>query len=288
MREDEATGLTALPGNHDEPVVVGGVGGSGTRLIAAILRESGYFIGDDLNAALDNRWFSLLFNRPGIQHCPDEEFHRLLGILVNRMVGDAQFDPADVALIEALAQHDNPPHSADWMRERAGTLLAPRIGPPPGGRWGWKEPNTHVVLPRLARALPRMRYVFVSRSGLDMAYSANTNQAMRWGEAYLGRPFEPTPRYMLSFWVAAHRRVLAAAAAVPVRFHFIRLEAFCGRPAAGLLSLYEFLGLSGEPSAGLIALAQSPESIGRFREHGLAHFDPDDVAYVESLGFCIA
>lgn len=288
VREDDATGLMALLGKHDDPVVVGGVGGSGTRLITGLLRECGYFIGEDLNAALDNRWFSLLFNRPDSRECADAEFDRLLGILVNRMVGDARFDRADVALIEEVARHDNPPHSPEWVQERVRTLLAGRSGPPPGGRWGWKEPNTHVFLPRLARALPRMRYVFVSRSGLDMAYSGNSNQAMRWGQAYLGRPYEPTPRYMLSFWCAAHRSVLAAAAAIPPRFHFIRLEEFCNAPAAGIHSLFEFLGMPGQPSAGLIALARSPDSIGRFRKHGLDHFDPDDVAYVASLGFCIA
>ncbi len=288
MREGDATGLEALLETHQDPVVVGGVGGSGTRLIAAMLRECGFFIGEDLNAALDNRWFSLLFNRPGIQDCPDGEFDRLLGILVNRMVGEARFDRADVARIEELSRREIPPHSAEWSRERAATLLAGRIGPAPQGRWGWKEPNTHVVLPRLARALPRMRYVFVSRSGLDMAHSANSNQAMRWGEAYLGRPFEPTPRYMLSFWCASHRRVIAAAAAMPTRFHFIRFEEFCGSPAAGIGALLAFLGLPGQAPADLIGLAQPPRSIGRFRDHGLEQFDPDDVAYVKSLGFGIA
>ncbi len=288
VREDDATGPMALLGKHDDPVVVGGVGGSGTRLIAALLLECGYFIGEDLNAALDNRWYSLLFNRPGIQECPDDEVDRLLGILVQRMVGDVRFERADVALIEEIARHDNPPHSAEWMQERAATLLAERSGPLPAGRWGWKEPNTHVVLPRLARALPRMRYVFMSRNGLDMAYSVNSNQARRWGQSYLGRPFEPTPRYMLSFWCASHRRVLAAAAVMPSRFLFIKLEELSGDPAAGIHTLFEFLGMPGQPSASLIGRAEAPESIGRFRAHGLDHFDPDDVAYVESLGFPVA
>lgn len=50
----------SLPG----PVVVGALGGSGTRLIARILMESGFFMGSDLNRERDNLWFTLLFKRP--------------------------------------------------------------------------------------------------------------------------------------------------------------------------------------------------------------------------------
>lgn len=49
-----------LPG----PVAIGGVGGSGTRVFAEILRGFGFYIGDCLNGALDNLWFTLLCKRP--------------------------------------------------------------------------------------------------------------------------------------------------------------------------------------------------------------------------------
>ena len=45
------------------PVVIGGVGGSGTRVIAEILRELKFFIGNDLNGPLDNLTYTLLFKR---------------------------------------------------------------------------------------------------------------------------------------------------------------------------------------------------------------------------------
>src|SRR6266550_6138718 len=46
-----------------QPVAIGGVGGSGTRLVAEILRHLGYYMGRDLNEASDNLWFTLLFRR---------------------------------------------------------------------------------------------------------------------------------------------------------------------------------------------------------------------------------
>ncbi len=46
------------------PVVIGGVGGSGTRVVAAILSTLGFHLGNDLNESMDNLWTTLLFKRP--------------------------------------------------------------------------------------------------------------------------------------------------------------------------------------------------------------------------------
>ena len=51
-------------GHQQHPTVISGVGGSGTRVIAQILVELGFFIGHDLDRAMDNLSFSLLFMRP--------------------------------------------------------------------------------------------------------------------------------------------------------------------------------------------------------------------------------
>ena len=46
------------------PVVIGGIGGSGTRVIAEIVALFGFYLGRDLNDASDNLTFTLLFKRP--------------------------------------------------------------------------------------------------------------------------------------------------------------------------------------------------------------------------------
>ena len=43
------------------PVVIRGIGGSGTRVVAAILRDAGIYLGNDLNVPLNNLSFTLLF-----------------------------------------------------------------------------------------------------------------------------------------------------------------------------------------------------------------------------------
>ena len=51
--------------DRSAPVVVGGVGGSGTRVVASILMELRYYLGDLRIPSNDNRWFAdLFFRRP--------------------------------------------------------------------------------------------------------------------------------------------------------------------------------------------------------------------------------
>ena len=66
-----------MTSNSPFPVIVGGIGGSGTRLVAGLLQIFGYYIGDDLNDSLDNHWFTLLFKRRSILLENDVQFHRL-------------------------------------------------------------------------------------------------------------------------------------------------------------------------------------------------------------------
>ena len=44
--------------NEYEPVVISGIGGSGTRIVATIVRRYGYWLGDNINDAYDNIYFS--------------------------------------------------------------------------------------------------------------------------------------------------------------------------------------------------------------------------------------
>jgi hypothetical protein len=124
---------------HTEPVVIGGVGGSGTRLIAQYLKEAGFHIGTDLNNANDNLWFTLLFKRIEILSSSEEEFDELLRIFINGMTGIANFLRHQVSLIEALASKDREQHPALWLKQRAKTLLSQTAEIKADERWGWRN-----------------------------------------------------------------------------------------------------------------------------------------------------
>jgi hypothetical protein len=273
--------------NHTPPVVIGGVGGSGTRLIAQCLNELGFFMGHDLNEASDNLWFTLLFKRTEILDSSDREFGELVDIFLKGMTGLHEFTNMEIDLINQLASIDRDQHPATWLRIRANTILSATCKMQPSTRWAWKEPNTHIVLDRLIKYLPKMKYIHVTRNGLDMAHSGNQNQLALWGRYFICEQFNISPYYSLKYWCTVHRRVLEIGQSIGRNFLFLNYDKFCLKPDDGIMELCTFLELNPTSTQKdtLIRLIKPPSSIGRFKQHGIKLFDEDDIAYVSKLGF---
>jgi hypothetical protein len=205
------------------------------------------------------------------------------------MSGRAPLAPGQRDLAARLAEAGRPDHDEAWLRERVLTLEAWTAGAPRAPRpWGWKEPNTHVVLARLAPLLPGLRYVHVARNGLDMAYSSNQAQLRLWGPPFLGlESLDPSPRLALKYWREVHRRVLEAGKELGDRFLMLDYDRLCREPEEGLDAFLRFLGArpEAETRARLLASIRVPESAGRYRRHPRGDFDAEDVAFARDLGF---
>jgi hypothetical protein len=270
----------------ESPLAIGGVGGSGTRVVAAAAIALGVDMGSDLNPALDNLAFTLLFRARDVPDLPPAEFGQRVRLLVASARGTPIDGGDDRALLRAISAADRGGvHTAAWLQARAGRLVAraPGASVPPE-RWGWKEPNTHIVLPRLLEALPRMRYVHVVRNGLDMAFSTNRNQLAFWGPRLLGRPVRIDPVDALAYWCEVHRRVQRASATMGSRFLWLDHDALCSDPDAGMARLVEFLGLPSSLAPGLAPLVRPQPTSGRRRSHPIDGFAPRDLAYLEEIG----
>ena len=282
-----------LPG----PVAVGGVGGSGTRVGAQLMQALGVYIGGDLNGALDNLWFTLLFKRPRWYSelegkAREEQVRQALTIFEKAMTRGlhGELSGPEKRFIKRAAR-DRPPLPRDATGyPRPGSLLS-SCAPEDGYvGWGWKEPNTHIFLRQLCAYFPELRYVHVIRNGLDMAFSGNQQQLKNWGSfAGITPPgsSRDLPRASLSFWVWANRKAIAdARALLGGRFHLVLLEELCADPRRHTAELARFLGA---PSNGeleeLAGLVESPPTLGRFREQDLSALDPRDVEAVGELGF---
>lgn len=266
--------------------MIGGLGGSGTRLITQCLKEVGYFMGSDLNEADDNLWFTLLFKRIELLSSSAKEFDELLEIMLNGMSGAREFTRDQIDLINALASKDREQHPASWLKQRKNTLLSKKSELILDTRWGWKEPNSHIVLDRLVDRLENMKYIHVARNGLDMAYSNNKNQLRLWGPHYTHEPFNISPDYSLKYWCIIHQRILNIGESMHPNFLFLNYDDFCLNPGNGIKQLCEFLGLEfNNLKPQLEKLIIPPNSIGRFKQYGTNLFAEKDVAYVKSLGF---
>lgn len=273
------------------PVAVGGIGGSGTRLIAQILRHLGYYMGDDLNEAGDNLWFTLLFKRPELWLSDQDgkDFEQVAKVFRAVMVDGTPLTEEQEAWVKCLAAVNRPQHDSQWLRQRAESLLeAARRQQGRAGNWGWKEPNTHVFLDRFQAAFPEMKYIQVMRNGLDMAHSSNQNQLKLWGPFFFGtNEFEPTARLSLKYWCLVHRRIVSLQRLMPGRLLLLNYDKLCSVSQESLQSLLGFLDVKVDTSTVgfLLNLITPPDSIGRYKEFGLQVFDDGDVAYVKSFGF---
>ena len=271
------------------PVAIGGLGGSGTRLIAGIVRNSGFYIGEALNNSMDNLWFSLLFKRVESIMLTDAEFHTLAGIFLNAMTYRKEFSDEEQALIKVLSTDNRGVFKKEWMMSSADSILSLAEHPhTPNPLWGWKEPNTHIVIDRWISLLPNLKYIHVIRNGLDMAFSKNQNQLKLWGSYILGQDYiSVTPGNSLKFWCALHRRLLNMLPFTKSNFYLLNYDDFCTNPESGLNRLCNFLGMH-LPASQLTVLRGMvipPRHIERYKQCELNQFDKIDVEFVRSLDF---
>lgn len=284
------------------PVVVGGVGGSGTRVVAEILQRLGYFIGADLNESLDNLWFSMLFKRNqwfvAERSAADPE---LLASweLFDKAMGNGPKLTRDERKLVAVAQAEMRENllqrwgedHEEWCSQRAKSLLRAARKPAPQFKWGWKEPNSHAYLAELNQRYSGLRYVHVIRSGLDMAFSRNQTQLDNWGAAFGVAPPQSdaeVPAASLEFWCIANQRAIDRGRQVlGDRFLLLRFEDLCATPTECILELATFLGDEIKPEVleELSEIPREPASVGRFRSQDLSSFRKEHLRIVSELGF---
>ena len=226
------------------PVIIGGTGGSGTRVIAQICMTAGFYMGNFLNRASDARYFIAFTSRwiaPFLlrEHLPLSE--------VQKRHMQEEFE-------ECLRRH-----------------VAENIE---GRRWGWKQPRSMLLLPFLDASLPRMRFVHVIRDGRDIAYAQNQSQPQMFGWALLGprKSQELNPACLaMAFWNQAN--MVAATYGEQVmkeRYHRIRFEDLCASPEETLQRFFHFLGEEQGSLESYLPLISPPQTIGRWQDRPAA------------------
>ena len=132
-----------------------------------------------------------------------------------------------------------------------------------------------------------MKYIHVIRNGLDMAYSENQNQLIYWGKCFMQGDVEISPKNSLKYWCTVHQKLFEYSKNMNENFYLFNFEEFCQNPKIGMEKLMSFLNqkLSKEDEIQIKKLIKTPKSIGRFKQEDLSVFDPQDISYVEKLGF---
>lgn len=284
------------------PVVIGGVGGSGTRVVAEILAHLGFFIGNDLNAASDNLLYTLLFKRPG-WFCRNFNNTKALktgfDLIEKIMTKRGALSLHELVFLSkaclsmSLSGHNHyGKGKGSWplMRLKKAFSRQEVISDHHLG-WGWKEPNSHLLVDFMAQHFENFKYIHTIRHGLDMSFSKNQQQLFNWHSLFdVDRPSRPDdiPSASFKYWLRANKKIIHTGKQLgPDRFLLIRFEELCTSPQTELTKIISFLDIT--PSSEVIdqclAIPKKPKSVGRFRQHNLNIFDGADLDELASFGF---
>ncbi|MBN0989838.1 sulfotransferase [Amphritea pacifica] len=237
-------------------VLIGGVGGSGTRVVAKAFRDNGIFIGSHLNNSLDNLdWpgnIDLILRR-------DLSFNEK----VERLKSDFQ------AFFKKMIDESS---SGDFNRDIVAT----------------KVPGSFYYLPYICQFFDQVSYIHVIRHGLDMAFSGNKNQLRNWGSMFnLDCSSEDcSESRQLKYWLSANAYALKLQDELPLDCsELIQFERFCRQTSTEVERIFNKLGVDVDISDSFFESVDLPESVGRYRGQDLSIFDDEDLLSVSRLGY---
>ncbi len=275
--------------HHDDVIAIGALGGSGTRAVAQLLIDAGIYMGDPLNFANDNTFFTACFMNPGWQAMASAGgINQRIGIFEEYM-RQRNISKSELDKLERLPYSTAYQYPPDLFP----TLKKQKALKKPFTTWGWKEPNTHIYLEQLANYFPKLKYIHVLRHGLDMAFARNKKQLFNWGhffgiEANESDSPEEISRKQLDYWIHSTAKVMDTGnQLLGDRFYVLRYENVCLNPEREIPLLLSFLGLDPKLTSKLKDVFQLSEGSGRYKEQDLGIFSPEQLTEVERLGFKI-
>lgn len=278
------------------PLIIGGVGGSGTRLVTEICQSLGYNLGDDLNESLDNLAYTLLFRR---YHWYVKNQHKdkklLTGLnLLEKLIKKNYFLSIQEIYFLLYSVADTYLHYRDdkkWAFIRIQNIFQKPKNDYALTGWGWKEPNSYLLLPQLINKYPKLKFIHIIRHGLDMALSKNQRQMKNWSGLFFtdwkeGK--EATPEDSLRFWIAANNYIKKHGSSLgPAHYLQINFDQLCTEPELITRRITDFLDikLDQQEFNQLLELPKSPPTIGRYKNQDLSVFHDNEIQEVIKFGF---
>jgi len=270
----------------NQPIAIGALGGSGTRIVAQILIESGIFLGNELNKSNDNLVFTRLFKSPyWLKHASTDQVFRRLRIFEKYMTRKKlNINDLKEFYIASKKNETFKTQNIYFLK----FLLKSIINKNPPKIWGWKEPNSHIYIEYLSKFFKDLKYIHVVRHGLDMAFSDNKQQLFNWGEkfgVFTSKDEKLLPYYQLEYWIKSTKRIIEIANKfLGKRFYLLNFDEFCLNPEIEIPKLFDFLDIRSNEKK-LKDLIIIPKSIGRYKKKDLSIFSKAQMKEVENLGF---
>jgi hypothetical protein len=159
--------------------------------------------------------------------------------------------------------------------------------------WGWKEPNSFLIIQHIAKKYNNLKYIHMIRHGLDMAFSKNQNQLFNWGPIFgVKRPTisSQIPSAALKYWIRANHHMLKVGEKLGRnKFLKINFEKLCYSPESEIKKMIDFLNINPENEVyqRALNLPQLPKSMARYRNYDLNQFESNDLNILSEFGYAI-
>jgi Sulfotransferase family len=249
-----------LDSSAPPPVVIGATGGSGTRVMAQVLQKAGWFMGNRLN--------------------PRNEDSLPIGVFLTKWLKKLKdFPNVDSrTLTRARREFQRMVH------------LHRRGISSPDARWGWKNPRSLWLIPFLVERFPEIKFIHMIRDARDMMLSENIYFLRQNGHWLLGPDWWRNPEAaQLELWRASNKRAVQFAQHyLKDRYHLVRYEDLCRKPAETVSAVMTFLGAPEINIEPLIEGIRDRGNIGRWRQAGAAkviELGPGAQADLERFGY---
>ena len=265
-------------------LAIGGIGGSGTRIVAKVIEDLGYFIGNDLNRPLDNLLFTLFFKRQNVLTLSTDEFEILWELFKRLMSQSSTLSSLELEKLEVLSEKNRLGHEKKWLKDRVEKIK--NYEAYPHNKWAWKEPNTHIVIDKILEKEENLKFIYVYRNGLDMAHSSNQNQLKLWGPIFFNDfNLEISAHNSLKYWCLTHQRMLRLKEKYPHRVLLLEFESLCINPIAKIKEIEEFSEskMKKETLENLLSVITLPSSVNRYQKYSLDEYDKKDIEYVKDI-----
>lgn len=219
---------------------IGGLGGSGTRIISSVYKDHGVYFGANLNNALDNLAFTLLFR--DINPIKDKRlFDRRFKLFLN-------YSKKQSSLVEIFkwpffanrGQFSNKArllilfNFLKYSLRKKNSLNA-------GFLKAFKEPNSiHYVENILNTSF--LKFIFFVRNPLNMALSTNKRQLNTFGNYYQINEKDDFFS-QIAYFLKTYNNISKLKIKYPSRIFEVRFEEFCLQTQSEFNRINSFLGI---------------------------------------------
>lgn len=276
-----------LPRSTEPIVCISGLGGSGTRVYAEIIKQAGIDIGADINPQNDNLLFTRLFKDPEwYKSFNKAHFKNRLDLFLHLSRGLQLTMEQEQTLNQIFEQNQCFKTKTPYDFSKLVRNLS--------SEYGWKEPNSHVYLKELGESLLSCKFIFIIRDGPEMSLSKNTQQLKNWGKALYNLKSQVgdknIPLQQLKYWFLTSQRAIEIGNSyLEGRFLVLKFKDIYTNPAVEIKKIANFLDIemTSEQISLLSAIPQKPASAGRYN-HNFLNLDKTSLEIINKTNEGIA